>query len=143
MRRPELKLFSLPLLMLAAACQTQQLTGPKETDARPVGSRATMNASLDCRYSPSGTVVVPVGQVQSFTQSAGNCSGAYAALFPKDGQLGFGISTPCATFEVTEAGNILHTFKVRRCFSGTGTLAIYRNSTKSTLLQTIRIEDTF
>lgn len=69
----------------------------------------------------------------------GNCNGAYGVITPADGRLGFGISSPCGTYQTQEAGPA-HLFKIRRCGTGAGTFKIYRNSNQTTLLQTITIE---
>jgi hypothetical protein len=128
------------LLLAAAACQTQDTSDPGSgrDNLVPLHSPPTSSASLDCRYTPSGIVEFPVGQTQTFSPSAGNCDGAFGTITPGDGRLGFGISSPCATFAKEETG-AAHLFKIHRCLTGNGSFKIWTNSSQTTLLQTISL----
>jgi hypothetical protein len=134
MPRPSLVAIG-SILLAAAACQAHDLSAPGG-DHMP---QPSFSASLDCRYSPSGAVEIAVGQSKRFSRSAGNCTGAYGTLSPADGRVSFGNSAPCATFAGPAAGTFDNAFKIVRCATGNATFAIYTNSSKTTILQTITI----
>jgi hypothetical protein len=136
MTRPALAALASAIVLAAVACQSQDPSAPADGND---GGKPSF-ASTSCRYSPSGTVEIVVGQAKSFIQSAGDCTGAYGVLSPTDGRVEFGIGpAPCTAFTATAADNTLHTLKVFRCAIGNATFNIYTNSSKTTLLQTITI----
>jgi hypothetical protein len=140
MRRPALAASAFSILFAIAACETQDVSAPGQEKVI-TSLRLTNNASLDCRFAPSGSVEILVGQAQQFLRSAGNCAGAYGTLSPADGRVGFWATTnPCTTFATQESGSGgFEKFRIRRCFSGAATFRIYTNSSQTTLLQTINL----
>ena len=103
-----------------------------------VPSLPMSNANLNCSYSPSGEISIPVGGIQTFVASnTTDCSGAYAVIANSiSGALG--LLFPNGTCTQTQGAFV--PAKVKRCAVGSGALKIYTNSSKTTLLQTIGID---
>lgn len=105
----------------------------------PVAGLPTASANLNCRYTPSGVVNIPVGGNQTFTPSnIADCDGAWGFL-TASGRTEFNLSgAPCTDFSEQEGGPSL--FKIFRCLPGGVAFSIYTNSSKTTLLQTIELD---
>ncbi len=146
MRMAKLSGLAILLSAIVTACQTGEFSSPSGGagghDLTLVPGLPTSNATLACSYTPSGVVAIGVATNQTFAPtSVPDCAGAYGVLTPTDSRVGFGISSPCASFEATAAGSG-NLFKVRRCVAGNASLNIYTSSSKTTLLQTISIRTT-
>src|SRR4051812_44608877 len=128
MRGSVLAALGSSILLVVAGCQAHDPAAPGSDNQ---GARPSFDASLTCRYQPSGTVEIPVGSQKFFTQSAGDCTGAYGVLSPTNGQLGFNKPAPCTVFEKTAANTANRALVVLRCTVGTGTLKVYTNSSKT------------
>jgi hypothetical protein len=120
MRRPALAALACSILLTVAACQIEEPSAPQSGGSNnliPVPSLPTSNANLNCSYTPSGDISIPVNQTQTFVPSdITDCNGAYGVLTPMDGRVGFN-AAPCVVYQTQEIGPA-NLFKARRCTTG-------------------------
>jgi len=103
------------------------------TDAAPVGGPANLGS---CMWSPSGTVLIPSGDQQTFFPDQGGCTGYVITITPSTAPYGFTQGTDCNLKSVTISGSTL--FKIRACDIGTGTVTIKLGGTT---VQTISLDN--
>jgi hypothetical protein len=141
MSRPTLAAFAYSSLLTIAACQTQDPSAPDgagSDNLKPTPSLPTASASLDCRFSPSGSIHIAVGQIKTFAVTSGNCTGARGVITPQG-------SPNSAAFIAVEGVCTLvqqtfPPFKVKKCTTAPATFRIYTDFSQTTLLQTILID---
>lgn len=113
-------------LLSAVACVTALLVSERPR-------RLTAAPEPTCSWTPSGTVNIAIGAIQTFT-SSGGCSGYAVDITPTTGIAGFSSGTDCDLTSVTTTSTGL--FKVRGCVAGSATVTI-RNG--GAVVQTIGV----
>lgn len=124
------------LLAVTIACAGEGPTTPTPPVDRPMPSGGT------CHYAPS-SITLPVDSAVTIWPDS-DCAiiGRYATLTWSNPQTPAratfaATSSPCNRFSIVRAPN----YKVARCAEGEFTLTIYADSTATTILQTIVIDD--